>query len=490
MSAEQSWCDLSPVATFIAAHLNKATKIAEAVLQLLATIDSADAEWGWMYKTSLPGRSTKAKLMYTVLSEVYACHNCGEEVVYWEPGIKTEKAAIEPPTCKSCGSVLSKRESSKVFESYFDTVSGGTLKRVKRVPVMINASADGQRRDKLPDADDVALIKKIEMVKSPFVYPTDPLRKGERYHKDGLHLVHFDRVDQFHTRRSLLAICAFLEACDKLCVGDSGMFLVTSVLCKTASLMHNIGLKGRINLAGALPNVLYIPSTIAERNIFELLRGRIDDVRRAFVFRGVTSHGVAVTAGHAAHQKFMPDNCIDYIFVDPPFGDNLLYSELNEIWEAWLHVRTQEAPEAIMSKVQSKTVTEYQEIMKECFKEFYRVLKPGRWMTVEFHNSKNSVWNSIQEALSAVGFVVAAVQVLDKGQGTRNQMTQVGAVNKDLIISAYKPDGRFQAKFAQVEGTEAGGWEFVRAHLERLPVFSGKDGQGSDRAIALKIVII
>jgi hypothetical protein len=473
-------CDLSPVATFIAAHLNKATKIAEAVSQLLAAIDAADAEWGWMYKTSLAAGSANAKLMYTVLSDVYACHNCGAEVVYWEPGIEAEKAAIEPPTCKSCKSVLNKRESSKVFETYFDAVSGGALKRAKRVPVMINATASGQRRDKLPDADDLALIKTIETVKSPFVYPTDPLRKGERYHRDGLHLVHFDRVDQFHTRRSLLAICAFLDACEKLKVGEGGMFLVTSVLCKTASLMHNIGIKkGRINLAGALPNVLYVPSTIAERNIFELLRGRIDDVRRAFAFRGLNSQGAAVTTGHAAHQRFMPDNCIDYIFVDPPFGDNLLYSELNEIWEAWLHVRTQNTPEAIMSKVQSKAVGEYQEIMKECFSEFYRVLKPGRWMTVEFHNSKNSVWNSIQEALSAAGFVVAAVQVLDKGQGTRNQMTQVGAVNKDLIISAYKPDGKFQTKFAKVEGTEAGGWEFVRAHLGRLPVFSGKDGRGN-----------
>ena len=473
-------CDLSPVATFIAAHLNKSTNIAETIPQLLTAIDAAEAEWGWMYRTSLPGRTQPAKLMYTVLSDVYACHNCGAEVVYWEPGIESDKAAIESPTCKGCGSVLNKRESSKVFGTYFDPISGGVLKRVKRVPVMINAMVNRQRQDKLPDADDVALIAKIEKTQSPFTYPTDALRKGERYHKDGLHLVHFERVDQFHTHRSLLAICAFLDACEKNQIGDSGMFLMTSVLCKTASLMHNIGLKnGRINLAGALPNVLYIPSTIAERNIFELLRGRVDDVRRGFHFSALKSTGVGITTGHAAHQSMLPGSCIDYLFVDPPFGDNLLYSELNEIWEAWLHVRTQDTPEAIMSKVQSKGVSEYQELMKECFTEFFRLLKPGRWMTVEFHNSKNSVWNSIQEALSAAGFVVAAVQVLDKGQGTRNQMTQVGAVNKDLIISAYKPDGRFQAKFAEIEGTEAGGWEFVRTHLGRLPVFSGKDGQGS-----------
>ena len=33
------------------------------------------------------------------------------------------------------------------------------------------------------------------------------------------------------------------------------------------------------------------------------------------------------------------------------------------------------------------------------FKEYYRVLKPNRWMTWEFSNSKNSVWNAIKSHL-------------------------------------------------------------------------------------------
>jgi hypothetical protein len=40
------------------------------------------------------------------------------------------------------------------------------------------------------------------------------------------------------------------------------------------------------------------------------------------------------------------------------------------------------------------------------------VLKPGHWMTVEFHNSKNSVWNAIQEALQHAGFVIADIRTL------------------------------------------------------------------------------
>ena len=77
--------------------------------------------------------------------------------------------------------------------------------------------------------------------------------------------------------------------------------------------------------------------------------------------------------------------------------------------------------------------------MTECFGELFRVLKPGRWITVAFHNSRNDVWNALQEAIRRAGFVVADVRVLDKGQGTFKQMTTAGAVEKDLAISASRP---------------------------------------------------
>ena len=64
--------------------------------------------------------------------------------------------------------------------------------------------------------------------------------------------------------------------------------------------------------------------------------------------------------------------------------------------------------------------------MTACFGELYKILKPGRWMTVEFHNSKNVVWNAIQEALQRAGFVVADVRVLDKQLKTHTQRTAAG----------------------------------------------------------------
>ncbi len=116
-------------------------------------------------------------------------------------------------------------------------------------------------------------------------------------------------------------------------------------------------------------------------------------------------------------------------------------------------------------------------MMEACFERMYRALKPGKWLTVEFHNSRNSVWNSIQEALHRAGFVVADVRTLDKQMQTFKQVTATGAVKQDLVISAYNPRQVFVERFDREAGTEEGAWEFVRQHLERLPVFVSSGGK-------------
>jgi len=115
--------------------------------------------------------------------------------------------------------------------------------------------------------------------------------------------------------------------------------------------------------------------------------------------------------------------------------------------------------------------------MQRCFEEYYRVLKPGRWMTVVFHNSRNAVWNAIQEGMQAAGFVVADVRTLDKQQGSYRQVTST-AVKQDLVISSYKPNGGLEERFKIVAGTEDGVWDFIRTHLKQLPIFVTKSGAG------------
>jgi hypothetical protein len=98
-------------------------------------------------------------------------------------------------------------------------------------------------------------------------------------------------------------------------------------------------------------------------------------------------------------------------------------------------------------------------------------------MTVEFSNTQASVWNSIQTSLQEVGFVVANVSALDKQSGSYRAVTTTTAVKQDLIISAYKPNGGLEERFAKRGETEEGIWDFMRTHMKNLPIVKAQGGQ-------------
>lgn len=186
---------------------------------------------------------------------------------------------------------------------------------------------------------------------------------------------------------------------------------------------------------------------------------------------------VIISTESTTRLQSILDDSVDYIFTDPPFGENIYYSDLNFLVESWYGVITNSKPEAIVDRVKQKAIPEYQHLMKECFSEYFRVLKPGRWMTVVFSNSRAAVWNAIQVALQQVGFVVAEVTTLDKLHLTFQQVMSPNAVKQDLVISAYKPNGGLEQRFAEQGATSESVWDFVQTHLRQLSVTKSRSGE-------------
>jgi len=238
--------------------------------------------------------------------------------------------------------------------------------------------------------------------------------------------------------------------------------IVAAKMTKQYRLTYQSGTWG----AGGGPQsgTIYIPSLVKELNIIRMLRDAIEKI----VF--VESNNAYCLSTQSFSHSAIPDDSLDYIFIDPPFGSNLQYSELNLVWESWLKVRTSKKEEAIESRSQKKGSLEYRIIMTRCFKEAYRVLKPGRWLTVEFSNTNASVWNSIQSAIAESGFVIANVSSLDKGKGSFNAETNPTSVKQDLVITAYKPNGGFERRFEGESSSTEGVWDFIRTHLKYLPL--------------------
>ena len=226
----------------------------------------------------------------------------------------------------------------------------------------------------------------------------------------------------------------------------------------------------------ALSGVFYVASHISEVSPWYNLEGKLSRLVRAFQTRENFPINSVLSTEDLGSIR-VQENTIDYVFTDPPFGENIYYSDLNILVESWYGVRTAPRAEAIVDRVKRKDFEDYERLMEACFDTYYRSLKPGHWITVEFHNSQNSIWNAIQRALQQVGFVIADVRTLDKEQRSFQQVNSVIAVKQDLIISAYKSNGNLEAKFTLEAGTEDGVWEFVRYHLSKLPILNQHEGQ-------------
>jgi hypothetical protein len=444
--------------------------------RILAEVEK---ECGWMYETRhtagtaisneakqtgliLGENPVMGRINYTVWSDVFICPTCSKEMVFWDVAVDKAKGKVRDVfNCPHCGSELKKTDCARAQETYYDDRLNKTVTMAKQVPVLINYSVGQKRHEKTPDEYDLALIEKINATEIPYWYPTDRMCEGSESRRNDRYGI--TNVHQFYTWRNLTVLAAFSAKARGRRYGI--VFQSINATLTSKIVRYNMGHRGN----GPVSGTLYVPSLIAESNVFRLINGKTKDFIQVF---NKTSGfiGAYINLASTADLRNIQDNAMDYIFTDPPFGGNLNYSELSFHWEAWLRVATSQNPEAIISATHGKGLPEYQSMMTACFTEYYRVLKPSRWMTVEFHNSQNAVWNSIQEALQRSGFIIADVRTLDKQQSSFKQVTTTSAVKQDLVISAYKPKDSFKNEFIAKAGSEETAWAFVRQHLENLPV--------------------
>jgi hypothetical protein len=131
---------------------------------------------------------------------------------------------------------------------------------------------------------------------------------------------------------------------------------------------------------------------------------------------------------------------IDYIFTDPPFGDFIPYSEINQINECWLGHITNNKEEVIINNCQGKDLSAYANLMNIVFSNMAERLKPHGLCTLVFHSAKAEIWQSIIRSYKNAGLGVCRVSILDKVQKTFKQTNSNVTVKGDPIILLEKDD--------------------------------------------------
>lgn len=472
--------DLSPAATFIAAGMNLPIDAKAFDRRSAEILDAFNAEWGWMYETHhTDGRP--ASIDYTVWSQVFTCPNCGDEVVFYKAAFEESTGGVRDRfSCPKCGAHLTKEKLERRLEQSIDPTLKVPTATIKRVPVRIAYRFVGGRYEKRPDDEDLGVLERISSIPNPGM-PTEEIpymhMTHERNNLRALGITHFPHFWSPRARLALGALWKYGNEEQNSALRLALLFWIEQSLWGL-SWMNRYRPEGYSQVSQYQSGVYYVPALHSECSVRYNLegsspsRGKRQSLVKVWESSPARPAQAIVSTGSSTHLE-LPNASIDYIFVDPPFGENIYYPDLDYLTETWHGIRTNADEEAIVSrsKVEPRTLADYQELMEGCFREFNRVLKPGRWMTVEFSNSSNEVWLVIQEALSRAGFVVADTRIFDKSHHSYRQVTAKNAVKQDLIISSYKPAEELEERFSIVAGSEEGAWEFIREHLAHLERF-------------------
>lgn len=448
--------DLSPIAGNIAFNLNAPHDAYRFQVESEKILQTVKDEYGWVYKTKHTN-GIECDINYTVWSDVFVCPNCGSDIVFYSIAADPKTGKVKDNfNCPHCDTLLVKKGLTRSYEATYDENLKKVIQKSKTAPALINYTYNGKKYNKIPDSYDLEILEKVNNLEIPYWFPCDALPPGKETQRNTpLGITH---VHQLYHKRTLLLLAAIYS---KLKSPISYLWFTSQLINLSKMNRFRPGVSFPYN---PLSGTMYIGSLVSESSVFTAYEGKKKKIGDASFLSGRSVIGV-----NSSTQETIVDNSIDYIFVDPPFGANINYSELSFLWEAWLKVKTNSVEEAIENDTQGKGVAEYGDLITRCFSEFYRILKPGHWMTVEFSNTDGKVWNAIQLALSSVGFIIANTSALDKQMGSFKAVTTSTAVKQDLIISAYKPDETFSQQISDTDGV-SGVWHFIRKHLEYLPI--------------------
>uniref|UniRef100_A0A7V4E2Y9 DUF1156 domain-containing protein n=1 Tax=candidate division WOR-3 bacterium TaxID=2052148 RepID=A0A7V4E2Y9_UNCW3 len=119
--------------------------------------------------------------------------------------------------------------------------------------------------------------------------------------------------------------------------------------------------------------------------------------------------------------SFIPDCSVDAIITDPPYFDNVMYSELADFYYIWLRLvlkdtydcfkpeyspRTEEiVVNSALRKNEESFITGLTKVFQEC----HRILKNDGLLAFTFHHKKDEAWVSVLEAVTKAGFYISSI---------------------------------------------------------------------------------
>ena len=159
----------------------------------------------------------------------------------------------------------------------------------------------------------------------------------------------------------------------------------------------------------------------------------------------------------------LTDESVDLVLTDPPYLDNVAYSELSDFYLPWLRMlglapAEEEGPAAFERNLAAKgrggsAMETYAAALGECFAELSRVLKPDGRLVFTYQHQTVGAWHALASAVSGSG--LRALQVFPLlGNGDVGTHVHEGTIRWDAVLVLVKDPDRTEPSPLSLSGDE------------------------------------
>ena len=164
----------------------------------------------------------------------------------------------------------------------------------------------------------------------------------------------------------------------------------------------------------------------------------------------------------------LPDGSIDLIVTDPPFFDNVHYSELADFFHAWRELSPNPSAPAGStrrpSEVQDSDAGRFAAKLQGVFRECRRILKDDGLLVFTYHHSRDEGWKALADAVLGGGFIVVNSQPVKAEMSVATPKSQAKEpIQLDIIIVCRKTAATGSPRHSVVQALES-----ARSKLGRL----------------------
>ncbi len=352
--------------------------------------------------------------------------------------------------------------------------------------------------EKSPAISDYRLVTRIERRFNSVVkerglwFPRTRIPRGVK--TDYLLAQKLVSFDQLFTKRNLLALSIIRKEISKFARSPARDLLSFTFSCSLKWASRQSHLRGAIVEGWAMHAYWIYPRSL-ELNVWNIFKRRFVAVQKGKSYSNETI-GNFVRFAHDFSQLAdgdatclvltrsgadlpIPDNSVDTVITDPPYGGNVNYAELADFWYTWMNENgnlIEKKDEAIINRWQGKSLEDYERLLKGVFDECYRVLKPDGDFVSTFNSKDFRVVGSFVTAAAKAGFTLDPKDVLYQPP-IRPYMTtfhamQIGAFVGDFVF-------RFKRRTTKriVPVDEAQDLENLKVAISQIVDLSAKNGR-------------